>query len=373
MRKQERLLEDFYRLLANIDIRVYALMSVASIVLFVLGWLNERVVWQRRGEGNSAWDLFCFLCFGRQEELKFQKGIARKFMIITGGFMALISAAYYETNLLQSLMAPQKHDKATVESITQMITGSSISCITYCACLFVIDGTSRAFFLRPDTSLEKSVLPSPLLGPALREHTPIYAPTPKEQFHLIRDNNAIFFDNIAVFYEMLAQLKAHECAELEIAIFTELLPSLNALIVTKENRNVYEMMNLLTMERLDYLNRFLPETVNRECVAAMNVEVDDLSFKPLQLNSLIGAILLLLPLYLCSICLLLIEFAVYAFQCWLERQFTEEQKHVHIDFHVDFTVDYKWQYDEIMTEYYKLIHMVQDDGGLLQEKHGLLY
>jgi hypothetical protein len=110
---------NFTGLLAGIRIDAFCLLLFSIMFVAILTYINEVV--QQHEHKNSIWEILMSLMPCSTSSLKYQQGLTRKTIMITGAFTIQLATTYYQCNLLEQLILPRPIPEITLRDIVNDI------------------------------------------------------------------------------------------------------------------------------------------------------------------------------------------------------------------------------------------------------------
>jgi hypothetical protein len=282
MKRQQDFIEiNTNGLMAGINIGVYCLIFAALCILAMTMLVHET----RQREKNSLWHILNTLMPSNTSSLKYQNGFTRRMIILTCGITIFLSTTYYQSNLLQMLLIPDKPPKFSIEDVTRNVETFRSKLYTWSAMQSFLD-SSKLSQLKNAMTINP---PDTIMTADLRKN--------------IVNENGILLDDIDIIMQRLSQLPPNECANYVVIDVPDILPMWMGLVLRNERRDLLEPINFIIAERMDFINNLLNKPhISKECHNHIyppdNAET---RFIPLSMYSLSGAFAVLVCLLILSV------------------------------------------------------------------------
>jgi hypothetical protein len=277
-------------LAAGFNYDVYLAIFAAFLCLVFLSSLNERRIDEN---ANSIWQICHSVMPANMKELKQQSGCTRKILIISCSIVVFLSTVFYESNLLQMLLTPQPLKKVNIVDVANRIS-------TFQSTLYTFDST-KPFIDKSDYTELKT---------ALSINSPDTSLGTLDLASSIIQGNGIMLDELTIITQRLSQLKPDECSQYVVVELDDIPPIWITLMLRKERRDILETLNVIVLERMNFIRRLITQTdMSDECKAHIfPPPVSDMRFVPLSLYTLGGAFTLFLLMLLVSCIIFVCEF-----------------------------------------------------------------
>lgn len=270
---------------------IYLLIISAIFALCFCEFLNEnRHAKQVDDRVNAGWSQLHSLMPFNATWWRYQEGVTRKVLIMTGSAGLLLLMTFYQCNLLHQMLIPKPVPRIAIADIANSVES----------------GQSKILFTGKNKTIEYEIMSSniseiTLLAAALRNNQAIYMKhgyIKTDIIPIIASDNAVFIENINDIFELLSKLPPDKCAD--YALVRVLLTStMETMLISKRRMDIVEVLNIHIAERLEFLNRFIDEIKPHEiCLRHMSDNPPDPIRMPLHLRSLSDSFAFLL-FFLC--------------------------------------------------------------------------
>jgi hypothetical protein len=286
---------NFIGLLAGIRIDAFCLLLVSIILIAILTYVNE--VLQRYEHKNNMWEILTSLMPCSTSPMKYQYGLTRKVVMLTGAFTILLSTTYYQCNLLEQLILPRPIPSITLADIVDSIR-------SYRSKLHLDIAVTLEL---PDSMNE--------LKAALKHNPPVID---SEKVHIMQDisnDNAILIEAISMINYRLSQLPPAECEHYVVVEVPEISPSWLAFGVHTRRKDLVEPMSVIVSERRDFVTNLIDKyQMSDECRNHIHPPIkQEPRYVPLNVYTLSGSFALLGCLCMCAVCVLFAEMLIKRF------------------------------------------------------------
>src|SRR5690242_6068939 len=89
--------------MAGIKVELYCVFFVDIALLTFVAYLNEK----RQNGRNSLWQILNTQMPNNTSTFQYRNGFTRRLLLLTCGIIVFLPTAYYESNLLQTLLIPK--------------------------------------------------------------------------------------------------------------------------------------------------------------------------------------------------------------------------------------------------------------------------
>jgi hypothetical protein len=289
MRRQDIFAINTNGLMAGLNIGVYCLIFAAICCLAIIAFVNET----NEGEKNSLWNILNSLMPSNSPPLKNDTGFTRRVIIITCGITVFLSTTYYQSNLLQMLLIPEKRIKSDINDVSRSIATFKSKMYTFKEMLNFLNNSNML-------SLKNAININP-------PETELFA------FDLpgnIINDNGIYLDEIGLITRELSLLPPNECVNYDVIDVSDIMPAWICMVVRNERRDLLEPLSVIIAERLDFINNIMDKPqMSEECMKHIYPpEKAETRFVPLSIYSLSGAFAVLVCLLVASFLVFVVEF-----------------------------------------------------------------
>jgi hypothetical protein len=279
-----------FGLMAGINLEVYGLLLSAILLLMFIAMLNEKLQYEI-SERNSVWRIFGTFMPSNTREFKHEHGATRCMLMLTCGITVFLSVAYYESNLLQMLLISKPMPQVSVDDVAKSIASGDSQFYSLDLLLDLIDNSN---LLDLNNAIKQRTM---LAFDSSDIHTTIY-----------RDNG-ILMEEIAIIHQYLSQLDPRECQNYAVLKLDEVATFFDALLIRKERRDILESLNVIVLERMDFVSKLIEKhELNEECrqhIYPSNIV--EPTYQQLSMYTLSGAFALLMCLLSVSLLIFVVE------------------------------------------------------------------
>jgi hypothetical protein len=292
MRRQDILAINTNGLMAGLSIGVYCLIFAAICCLAIIAFVNEK----GELEKNSFWNILNSLMPSNSPPLKNETGFARRVIIITCGITVFLSTTYYQSNLLQMLLIPEKRIKPNILDVSQNIATFKSKMYTLNT-IAMYTNNSQLLHLQNAMNVNP---PEMVITPDLRKD--------------ICDDNGVYLHEISMIIKELSQLPSRECANYDVINIPDMMPIWMCLQLRNERRDLLESLSVIIAERRNFINDIADKPqMSEECKNHIYPpEKAETRFVPLTIYTLSGAFAVL-------VCLLIVAFLVFVIEVMFRK------------------------------------------------------
>jgi hypothetical protein len=226
-------------LMAGIKWDVYCVFVVLIVCLTFVACVNEK----RQSDRNSLWQILNTQMPGNTSTFTYQNGFTRRLILLTCGIIVFLSTAYYESNLLQMLLIPQRPEEITVSEVAQHIAQRKSNVYAFIETQNAINygkdpaGLQRALTLNPPIAVLSSL---------------------DLQLNIVRDNGVVI-DEIALLHQRLSKLPPNKCSNYAIVELDDAESFVITTILRNERRDMLDALNVIVSERVEYVTKLIAQ------------------------------------------------------------------------------------------------------------------
>jgi hypothetical protein len=279
-------------LLAGVALTVFCTLCAVLLLLSFITWVNEKR--QRRFEEhtNTFWQIIKSLLPSNTVELKHQRGVTRKILVLTCGFTVLLATTYYQSNLLQQLMLPKPLPKVKLVELLSDVRHFN-------AKIHMDSGMHEMVRLGNVTDILN----------AMAINKPIIDGEKANIMEQIVNERSILIEELAVIKQRLSRLPPSECANYVIVDVPEMIPYWMTIRLDRTRRDILERLNVIVAERMNFISELIDKNqMDEECRNHIYPpHIVEPRFIPLNMYKLSGAFVLLVSLCSVSVLVMLCE------------------------------------------------------------------